>query len=118
MALLAYGVFAMFKIWFSVVFAWSFVWRLGFLLGLLSYVQLQIIRCYVNANEFQLKHFVIISIFSSIMCFIPFVMTVYWMLVRGVMWKITKRFSIDYDRKIVNRKMKKSHFSSFLKRFY
>ena len=84
----------LFEIKFSLLLGWAFMWRFALLFGMLSYTQMYVVNNLVhNIDSGNVYFLFIISLCVSIMIYLPFVMTSYWLLRKGVLFRITKKYS-------------------------
>lgn len=96
----------MYKIWFSIALGWAFAWRLTILLGAATKIHLVVVGLSIGALPMTYQNMFILASFCLMLYFTPFVLAVYWLLVRGVLQKITKKYSqppvVTYAAKKIN----------------
>lgn len=80
---------------FSIVFAWAFMWRLLIFVAIVLFLQMLGVRWFTTLISYSSYHLFLLSCCIWFSYFVPFVIVTYWMLTRGVMFKITQRYATE-----------------------
>jgi len=91
----------MLRIRLAIALAWAFLWRFSIIASLQMYTQYQAISSIKNIEYDSLLHRVSIFITLSLFAFLPFFLTIYWLLVSGRLYKIT----VGYDHTLEHRRI-------------
>ena len=92
----------MLRICLSLALAWAFAWRFVLVACLQAYGQYRFINVVGLRMEQTTESLLFLLFVASILAFSPFLITMYWLVARGVLLRIT----IRYAQKITDRKHK------------
>lgn len=83
---------SMLRVRLAIALAWAFLWRFFIVAALQMYAQYRAI-IYMKFIEYNSSwHIVSIFIMLSLFAFLPFFLTIYWLLVGGRLYKITMKY--------------------------